>query len=482
MRALFSSLSRRLKLKRVPVAPCDCGDYISAVPEAPSLDHLRTVVGSRQSPAQTSSLEEAQRREHAVRTVLFDLKYRCGGAGRCTCTGAPACRFPACFTMRPTIKGAEVQAARAEFELEEAPTPAARALVVLARQEQLQDVIGGIQRLVSSELQVAAGGRSLNTCLVVDGELEFTPNAKLGPESAQSGANPLLESEELRQRIVALYLWRAALLVNTGADEAAVFSLVNLASAIPQEHRTPLYAAAAGWAVLNDMEVIYYRSVSRQYHSFQHAERMAHERSLLLGRVYEAMRHDNYHMEYCAHVVFSKEVSAIISRAQAAQMYDDFTEDPMKSLCVPLSLPYYRFKVHDVFWNHFLKLLCMPPMPPQTADAADPVTELAMTPSHILDAVGRSMLLHHLVMYSDSRDKDINSGAIADRVAKLQKAGSTPSPLDYDRVLDGKQTGIAVTRMQQLLVVAKGLTEGGRIVDDSMGSGKARLPQNAAGQ
>lgn len=465
MKSLLSKLSSRLKTKRVPRAACDCSDFSEAVPTVPSRLHLRGVIAARHFDGAGPPASEAEQRHRdaVVRGTAFDLMYRCGGAGRCTCQGAPPCRFPQCFTMRPVTKGAEVQAERHVYEVEDAPTPEIRALVALAEEERLEEVVKGIQHLVSAQLTAAAAGRPLDARLVVDGEVghEFTPaTAKTGGDSAQEGVNPLREDLDLQGEVISLYLWRAALLVNLRRDEEAVNSLLNLAFCIEQRRRTRLFGAAAAWATLNDMEVIYYRSLLQQCEPFETALAFATERPMLLSRVFEATKGDDFHSDYCTHIVFSKEVTATVTRAQAAQVHGDATEDPIRSLCIPLSLPYYRFRVGDAFWKRFYNLLCMPPVPPPTAEeaaqlASDPAAELGLTPNYVLDAVGRSMMLHHLVLYADTREKEIDSGAVVDRVKKLKLQDLVPHPSDYDPVLSSSEMHIAISRMKELLVVAR---------------------------
>ncbi|KAK7197861.1 hypothetical protein NESM_000739700 [Novymonas esmeraldas] len=470
MKSFFSKLASTLKTKRTPVAPCDCSEFVEATAAEPSLMHLRGVVAARHfsgAPPPASDAEKAQR-DHVVRSTVFDLRYRCGAGGRCTCAGAPACRFPQCFTMRPVTKGAEVQAERQAYEVEDAPTSEIRALVALAADEKLEEAVKGIQHVVDAELKVAAGGRGLEARFIIDGSAghEFSPAAaKTGEDSVHTGANPLREKEDLREEVVSLYLWRAALLVNLRRDEQAVASLLNLAHLLERKDRTRLYGAAAAWAALNDMEIIYYRSLVKIYKPFDLASHFATERPLLLARVFEATKNDDYHTDYCTHVVFSKEVTATVTRAQTAQLHGDATEDPMRSLCLPLTVQYYRFRVGDEFWRRFYALLCMPPVPPPTpaetaAQAMDPAAELGLTPNHILDAVGRSMMLHHLVMFADVRDKEIDTGVVADRVAEMKRFDAEPHQSDYAPVLTMSEMRVAVTRMKELLVVVRSYEAG----------------------
>ncbi|ESL11680.1 hypothetical protein TRSC58_00563 [Trypanosoma rangeli SC58] len=495
MKSFFSRVVNAWKTQRLPCSKVDCSDFVRARPEAPVVARLRQVVRERQfgggavdaAPADVNSAE-ALRREASVRSTVFDLHYRCGGAGRCVENDC-RCRFPCCFAMRPVTKGAEVLAERLAYEVDDAPTSQIRKLVRLAREEQLDAAIKSIQQLASAQIREAARGRTLLAALQPNqaqqqtqqlGVDDFNPaDAKYGSDSAAEGVNPLLESEPLRREVTALYLWRAALLVNVRADEQAVNSLLNLAALVPQEHRECLYTAAAAWAALNDMEIVYYRSLLQQYASFPAAQAFARERPLLLKRVFEACGESPYFVACATHVVFSKEVTATVSRAQGAQMYGDLTEDPMRSLCIPLAMRYYRFHVSEAFWEQFMHLLCMPPLPaPTTVEerARDPAEQLGLTPNYMLDAIGRSMMLHHLVMLHEARERDIVSGTVADAVKQTkaergEEAGVHPSR--YEHVLSEQERSVAVARLRELLSLARSYQQPAKTLDDGDGSGGA---------
>ncbi|KAG8344309.1 hypothetical protein ERJ75_000421600 [Trypanosoma vivax] len=560
MKSFFSRVVSRWKTKRLPRADLDCSDLIQACPGAPSVALLRQIVRQRRfgaamqeersekgegDPVSAKALQE----EMSIRSSVFDLQYRCGAGGRCvqhgSCSGASAggealgggpkiaatkgtggCRFPRCFVMRPITKGAEVLSARLAYEVDNAPTPQLRAIVELARAESLPAAVAAIQEHVDTIIRLAAGGRPLHSAFQqdqVNGGVEgceLSPGAvKYGSESEANGVHPLIENSELREEVISLYLWRAALLVNMREDERAVCSLLNLATILCSQGRfcsnasdkghgsqsvhqlyqgrLRLYTSAAAWAALNDMEVVYYRSVLKQYEPFPLAETFAHNRSLLLKRVLAACTSTGggsncndeaaaYIVECVTHVVFAKEITAAVSRAQSAQQYGDFTEDPMKSLCIPLALRYYRFHVHEAFWEHFFNLLCMPPIPsPTTGEekANDMAERLGLTPSHVLDAIGRSLLLHHLLMLHEARSQEIASGTVAETVRRLHtktKACETTSssgddargvssvsdpdgnpqivvhPSQYKPILTERERLIAVTRLRELLAVARG--------------------------
>ncbi|CCD12201.1 unnamed protein product, partial [Trypanosoma congolense IL3000] len=256
--------------RRLPRACSDCRDFVKARPQAPNVAQLRREVQRQQfgsvGPAATPA--EALHREMATRQTVFDLQYRCGAAGRCCCSadeseagggdggagavrGDDKCRFPTCFTMRPLTKGAEVLAVRLAYEVDDAPTAKIRALVQLAREECLPAAVQGIQQLADTEIRLAAGGRTLHAAFRqhqhggdantggphprgtgIEGYEVNPAEVKYGTESAVGGGgiNPLVEHDSLREEVVSLYLWRAALLVNMREDERAVSSLLNLAA------------------------------------------------------------------------------------------------------------------------------------------------------------------------------------------------------------------------------------------------------------
>ncbi|CCW69104.1 unnamed protein product [Phytomonas sp. Hart1] len=474
MKSILSSLSSRLKpKKKAAIAPCDCRDFFEAVEFPPDVEELKGFVRSSRFPNDIGKNSIAEiSREHGVRSLAFDLRYRCGGEGRCICAASPSCRFPTCFTMRPMMKGAEIKSERYAFESKDSTNTAIRALLDLAHRDQLEKAVEGVKHLVDVNIMKASGGRMLSSGFEIENDTipEFIPGAsKTGSKSSYSGVNPLSESEALREEVVALYLWRAALLVNLRCDDAAVSSLLNLANLLDPTYRTGLYESAAKWAVLNDMEVIYYRALLGQYQSFPQAEYFARERPLLLHQVFECIRNDDFHTQHCTNVVLAKEVMAAVSRAQTAQTHGDSTEDPMKSLCLPLAIHYYRFQVGEAFWKYFLNLLCMPPLPSPDPDETRDATELEQPssinlrmgpmPHYIFDAFGRSMILHHLIIFADTRKREIDSGVVVDRVKRLKALGEKVHPHNYDYVLNANAMRVAVGRLRELLVVANWLRE-----------------------
>eukprot|EP00796_Vickermania_ingenoplastis_P007675 gene7675-5380_t len=439
------------------------------------------------------------------------------------------------------------------------------------------------QILEETKLNYSRSSSSKNTPNANDALLHSSSSKELLFGTSPSGSQSFLV--QLQHEMKLLYLWRAALLVNCREDEKAVNSLLSLATALhpssahmatkstirhPNSQKFDsssgngeekmfqiyltirnLYETATQWAVLNDMEIIVYRSMTKQYPSFSLAEKFAHDRPLLLPRVMEQVaqvssRHTNAHhspetsplhhlLQRCAEIVLQKETTVMLSRLQSSQKGDgggagDSTEDPLTSLCVPLTLAYYRFRVHPEFWKHFFTLLCLPPLPPPPSDtemkseskrtAADHSTSTKgseakkdketkteqdsaggcddaasvppLVPTHVLDAVGRSILLHHLVVFAETRLSEIMDGAVADRVQRILRKGddSQPQPCDYDMVLDNKDIGIAKARLNELIQtihthdeeMAQITNETLKHIDEDAESGKENLHYKAEKQ
>lgn len=463
LQGLLRKFGRKIKTKRR--SALDCSDFIEALPDAPSNQHIKAVVSKRlygaKGPAGSDAEEE--QRNFAIKATVFDLQYRCGAAGRCvgnsTSTSMPACRFPCCFTMRPITKGAEIMAERSAYEHIVADMDeATKALVSLAQDDRLHECQEGIQQLVNRKISIATGGKTIaNSLHGGDVIADFSPaSPKVGESSDFFGENPLRTNEELRNDVASLYLWRAALLVNLRQDEQAVNSLLNLAFLLESESRLKLFVAAAGWATLNDMEIIYYRSFIQKHDMIPIADELSLNRPTLLRRVFEACRADEFLVQHAAHMAFSKEVTALVSRAQAAQMHGDDTEDPMRTICIPMALQYYRFLVAPEFWTHFFNLLVMPAAaPPERDDPNDPMKDLGVTPPHLLDAIGRSIMLHHLLRLHASREEDRNNGEFDEM---MKAAGEEPTIEENSRFgafLDGRESAIAAGRLRELVTMIK---------------------------
>lgn len=416
------------KTKRLKSAPLNCQDFVEKR-DAPSIaDIQRTVIAqfqSRAAPGETVRAEDMQ-----IRALTFDLKYRCGGAGRCIEKDFE-CRYPCCFTLRPMSKGAEILHERMGFEIDDPPLAGARAIVDLCRREELDKAVEGLQSLIASTIRkqvVVHGGK-------------YTED------------NILSRDEATRDMIIPLLLWRAALLVNIKEDESAVSMLLNTARQFPSEERQVLFNAAAGWAVLNDMEIVYYRSLLSLYESFLMAEVMAHQRPLLIRRVLEQSK-STEHVQMVATVVLGKELAATAAKSQASQQQGDETEDPIRFPSIPMALTYYRFNISEEFWAEFLKLLLMPP------GVAAPGEELTaeqiasgVAPPHVTDAAARSFYLHHLMNLAITREDDLRSG----KIVLPADLANVPyqERYKYGLYLDTNQLHLAKTRMRELLETAR---------------------------
>lgn len=487
LQGLLSKFGRKLKTRRR--SDLDCTDFVNAVPHAPSHKHIRSVVAERlygkKSPA-GSEAEELQR-DYAIRATTFDLQYRCGAAGRCVgcddgaqpTTALPQCRFPRCFTMRPLTKGAEILAERVAYEVEGVPDAAIRSIVDLARNDDLDGCQAAIAELVKAKIRGESKGRTLASVLEDSSDVDGTPaEIKMGPNSKYGGENPLRTNEALREEVISLYLWRAALLVNLRRDEQAVNSLLNLAFALEGESRLRLFVAAAGWATLNDMEIVYYRNFIQQYDAIAVATEYATQRPTLLRRVFEVCK-DDFFVQHAAHQSFAKEITALVSRAQAAQMHGDATEDPMTTFCIPIALQYYRFFVSPSYWQHFFNLLVMPPAESAASGPHDePLRDMNLTPAHVLDAIGRSIMLHHLLLLHDGREKERVSGKFEDFAEASSKDLTMEQLAKMESFLDGRSAVLARTRMRDLLGLIRS-HEASKLAGGTPGQ---VLPPNPQGQ
>lgn len=426
MKSLMNKIFGYKTVKKV--AMLNCQDFIDKR-DAPSVaDITRTVLGqfrNRAPPGETVSPDDTQ-----IRALTFDLKYRCGGAGRCIEKDFE-CRYPCCFTLRPMSKGAEILHERLGFEIDDPPFAGARAIVDLCRREELDKAVEGLQSLIASTIRKQ---------VIVTGN-KYTEDTILSRD------------EGTREMIIPLVLWRAALLVNIKEDEAAVAMLLNTAKSFPKDERSVLYNAAASWAALNDMEIVYYRSLLSQYESFPFAEVMAFQRPLLTRRVV-GMSQEREHISMVATVVLGKELAATAAKNQSAQQQGDETEDPIKFPSIPMALTYYRFNISEEFWEEFLKLLLMPPGTQAPGDELSPEQIAAgVAPPHVTDAVARSFYLHHLMNLAITREDDLRSGKI--QLPEDMKAVPYQERFKYGLYLEPKQLQMAQVRMKELLATAR---------------------------
>jgi hypothetical protein len=163
-------------------------------------------------------------------------------------------------------------------------------------------------------------------------------------------------------------------------------------------------------------------------------------------------------VQHAAHMSFSKEVTALVSRAQAAQMHGDITEDPMTTTCIPMALQYYRFFVAPEFWKHFFNLLVMPPASaPETEDPNDPMKDLGMTPPHLLDAIGRSIMLHHLLILHSGREQDRDRGELNQWLdaCENKEDPTMDESSRFGAFLDGREAAMASGRLRELVAIIK---------------------------
>lgn len=148
-----------------------------------------------------------------------------------------------------------------------------------------------------------------------------------------------------------------------------------------------------------------------------------------------------------------------------------FEEHPFHSLCVPLTLSYYRFYVHPRFWRQFFTLLCLPPLPSSPSSSASSTLAAGkgnssilvkdkVFPTHVLDAVGRSILLYHLIIFAEARfssqEEDSSSSSLSSSCSSRNRA-LRESPLSHQarfgEVLTEKEVGIAKDALRALMSV-----------------------------
>lgn len=391
---MIKSLLRKLKTKRSPI---DCSDFI-ARGAPPSLHEVWSAFDKRYAGADLP----AEQLELTKQRMVFDVKYRCGSEGRCI-RGDYRCRFPCCFYMRPSIKGGEVFMER--YGMEERVKARHGDIVELSRhKDQLGAAVASIDERLSA-LRTAAGG-------------DFTKAAPTVTEQA-----------------IDLAVFRAVLQVNMRADTAAVDGLLRFAELLNREQSYEVIATAASWAALNDMEARFYTMHAKQYPDFEYASVRAAV-PLLLARVVAVAdaQKDATMLRHIVHPVLSHEVTAAVTRAQNAQEHGDATEDPMATTVTADSFAHYRHSIGGEFWNQLFQLLMMPQLDPR-----DNPPELlpGETPKHVLDALGRSMILHHVAAAI---------GPLPDEKGPISPAALESMP---------KEQRIAVRRMQELLNVVK---------------------------
>jgi hypothetical protein len=386
MSGLLSKLFGRNTPGKVKVSPISTASLRTAHPQEMTNEEIRERVSQYVIRTQGDQKPEVQ--EFVRRQMFFDLKYRCGARGRCF-KGAGRCTFPRCFTMRPSIKGGEVLSEKGQIE---------EALM------SAQDVPDEIRALV----ELSAKDEN---CSAIADAVTNQIEAHLKPFYAtQDDGSKKLDCSGADDRevghIIILAVWRAVLLVNDGKDDQAVQGLLDLAAVLAREHRGALFSSAAGWATLHDMEVRFYKQHLAIFPDLAQElcdPKIGERPDDLLERVLRAAGSDDAIIRQIAFEVFSKEISAIVARAQNAQEHSDDVEDPMGTSVVIDSINVYHSRIGGQFWDDFMNLSMMPPL---VADKNDPSANAAggaggkneapqMLPRHVMDALGRSMLLHH---------------------------------------------------------------------------------------
>lgn len=137
-----------------------------------------------------------------------------------------------------------------------------------------------------------------------------------------------------------------------------------------------------------------------------------------------------------------------------------FEEHPFHSLCVPLTLSYYRFYVHPRFWKHFFSLLCLPPLPSSSSAPANThlpiLAKEKVFPTNVLDAVGRSILLYHLIIFAEARSSaDLQSNAGSSYGTNLAGTSHSQHPW-FSEVLNETELGIAKDALRALMNLIEG--------------------------
>jgi hypothetical protein len=393
-------LLRKMKTKR---SPLDCSDFVKKRP-TPSLEAIWDRVDARYMghPGDAKVLEMHKRR------MFFDMRYRCGAEGRCL-EGDYRCRFPACFNMRPCVKGGDVFIER--YGLEEKMAPRNADVISLVNKEKLAEAVDKLTERI-------------------DAAAEATSPAAMSAPSLDEWMN--------------LIMFRSALLMNAGRDEEAVDTLMAAATKVPPGEKIECYCMAANWAVLNDMEVRFFRMHTAEFPDLDGAQAKA-AKPEVLDRVLKAVKDNDELEDHVVQTVLAKEVTVIVARAQNSQDYDDPCEDPIATSVVRDSVVYYKEVIGGRFWEKFYHLAMSPPLDPKTDPPSASPDE---TPRHVLDALGRSMLLHHTAKLYGSDDlPDGGKGFVNVDPAQLENLP--------------KMQRVTLKRLQQLLTIVKTHSEQG---------------------
>lgn len=407
LKRLFGGKSGTPGKVQKKVSPLSTKDFRAAAPDPPTEKGLRGTIMDyvhRTSADQPTHIQDFLRRQ-----MFFDMRYRCGAAGRCM-VGANLCTYPKCFTWRPCVKGGDVLSEKGQIEesiVKMGGDNLPKHIKQLIEESQLDSNLDEVAGKIGAEI-----GAQL---------------ARAEEERREKGeTDPTKVSIDLCGKIIILSVWRAVVLVNARKDEAAVESLLSVLPRIPKEHRGALYGSASGWAALHDMEVRFFRHHLAEFPELVEElpnPNIAKESDTLLDRVVAACNGDSFFLEHCAHEVFGKEISTIIARAQNAQESDDLVEDPMATPFVAQSVDIYKNRIGGEFWSCFFTLAMMPPLSPTKEPPAGPNSP---TPRYILDALGRSMLLHHVAGLFGALPSEIRRAEQQSHERMKQAAASTP--------------------------------------------------------
>jgi hypothetical protein len=478
IKGFFSRLTgnKTIKVKR---SPLDVSDFAKDRTIAPSKEEIMAVVEKRFSSDTSGGVYGNPVDEYdkvmSRKRMFFDLRYRCGAKGRCL-DGTQPCRFPNCFDCRPVLKSQEVFNERMSFEIGNTEHPIYKRIVAASADDRLEDALS-ILNDVLREKEITARAPILK---FVEDQQKTKGNAAeiVNDERIRKGltGEEVFTEEKVRftktgipfgvqsiDELIAVTFWKAAILVNLERDKDAVDCLLRLVKLLPKEYKPAGLGCAAAWAILNDIEVLFYKAHCKEYPDLQPTRKDILQKPLLLGSVIEACgtgEVGDYYLDHVVHSMFSKQISSIINGAQNAQMNGDSLEDPIVSPIVRDTVEYLRKDIGGTFWDKYYRLALMPPMPIDPAREKQRLerrNELPETPEYVLDAVGRSMLLHHIAK---------SFGAVEDKVAP-DATVSKSNTVEQEKSLNRMKELLNVVRgyelrQQELAEVAEGTTGSAR--------------------
>ncbi|KEG05799.1 hypothetical protein DQ04_18331000 [Trypanosoma grayi] len=94
------------------------------------------------------------------------------------------------------------------------------------------------------------------------------------------------------------------------------------------------------------------------------------------------------------------------------------------------------------------------------------------------------MLLHHLIMLHEARERQIADGDVVDAVERIKAVsgggGTDVHPSHYEHVLTRRECGIAATRLRELLQVARSYESADRPLGGGDPRGSERLATSTA--